>query len=129
MAQNRRRVDGEVTFSWIATRMVLFCLVVGFLLGILFLKRRNLKMGDELAVLDRDLKQATEETTNLEAQLARMQTPRELESKLVRWQLGMTRPVDGQVRRLREPDAVPVGVGQERLLVQAESARRVQRAP
>ncbi len=129
MARNRRRVEGELTFSWVATRMLLFFLVVGFLLGITFLKRRNLKMGDEVAALDRELKLAMEETSSLETQLARIKTPRELENKLARWQLGMTRPDDAQVRRLREPDADTDGAGRARMLVQADPVRAASKNP
>ena len=38
MARNRRRVDGEVTFSWVVTRLLLFVLLVGSLFSIVYLR-------------------------------------------------------------------------------------------
>jgi len=122
MARNRRKVEGEVTFSWIATRMLLFVLLVGFLLGITFLKRRNLKMGDELRGLDRELEVALEKSQAIEGQLTRYLTPRELEAKNLHWGLGMTRPMESQIRRFREPEAYPRGIIRPRLYVQSDAA-------
>ena len=121
MARNRRKIDGEVTLSWIVTGLLLFVLLVGFLLGITFLKRRNLKMGDELRVLHRELSLAYAKTTTLEAQLARYKTPRELESKVSQWNLGMVRPVESQIRRLRDITVISDGIIRPRVLVQADS--------
>ncbi len=104
--------------SWIATRLLLFVLLVGFLLGITFLKRRNLKLGDELSALDRELKGAREKTSSLEAQLARYKTPRELETKVSRWGLGMVRPAESQIRRLPDPENM---ISRSRMLVQADT--------
>jgi len=132
MARNRKRVEGEVTFSWIATRLLLFLLMVGFLLGITFLKRRNLKMGDELSALDRELKLAQGKTSDLGAQLARYKTPRELENKILRWHLVMARPSESQIRRLREPEAVTVPLSRmvkSGMLAQADSIHPATRTP
>jgi hypothetical protein len=104
MAKNRRRVEGEITFSWVAMKLVLFIFLVGCLLGITFLKQRNLKMGDELRVLDQELNLALEKTRGLEIQIARYKTPRELESKIARWHLAMVRPDESQIRRVQEFD-------------------------
>jgi cell division protein FtsB len=129
MAKNRRRVEGEVTFSWIAARLVLFTLLVGFLLGITFLKQRNLKMGDELRALDRDLKAAQEKTSALEAQVARYKTPRELESKNARWRLGMIRPDESQIRRFRDPVLMTRKDLSPNMLVKADLVRTGLRNP
>jgi hypothetical protein len=103
MAKNRRRVDGEVTFAWVAARLLLFTLLVSFLLGITFLKRRNLQLGDELRKVDRDLKVALEKTSSMELQLARYKTPHELEAKNIKWKIGMVRPNEDQIHRVAEP--------------------------
>lgn len=121
MARNRRRVEGEVTFSWVITRLILFVLLVGFLLGITFLKRRNLKMGDELSKLDRDLKLVCGKTANLEVQLAHYRTPRELESKMARWRIVMVRPSENQLRRFPEPESLTDQNRKPRVLVQNNS--------
>jgi hypothetical protein len=104
MARNRRRVEGEMMFSWLALRLLLFALVVGFLLGITLLKRRNLKLGDESGRLDRELEQARKDTATLEGNLARCKTPGELEKKVAAWRLGMMHPSESQIRRLRDPE-------------------------
>ncbi len=121
MARNRRKVEGEVTYSWIAVRLLLFVLVVGVLLEILFVKNRNLKLGDELRTLEREVQIAQERTGGLKAQLTYSKTPRELENKLTRWNLGMIRPSEGQIRRLVEPSDDTDGVIRPRILVQADS--------
>ena len=123
MARNRRRVDGEVTYSWIAVRLLLFVLIVGVVLGVLFMKNRNLRLGEELRVLERDLKLAQQQTAALETQLAHYKTPRELESKMQRWNLAMVQCTESQIRRVPEPDAARDGMIRPRLLVQAEPVR------
>ncbi len=120
MARNRRRVEGEVTYSWIAVRLLLFVLIVAILLEILFMKNRNLKLGDELRTLEHELQVTQEKTSSLEAQLAHYKTPRELEAKLIRWNLGMIRPAQSQIRRLHEPEDYSDGVIRPRILVQAD---------
>jgi hypothetical protein len=120
MARNRRKVEGEVTLSWMAARLLLFMLVVGCLLGITILKSRNLKMGEELSRLDRELKQSAELTSNLEAQITRYKAPRELEAKLARWHLNMMHPVEAQIRRFSEPDARTFAVIKPKFLVQSQ---------
>ncbi len=129
MARNRRRVDGEVTFSWVAARLLLFMLMVGFLLGITFLKNRNLKMGDELRALDHDLKIAQEKTASLEAYLTRCKTPRALEARLAALGLNMVRPQESQIRRLREPGDSFEEAGRHRMLAQADPVRAASRTP
>ena len=128
MARNRRKVDGEVTLLWIGTRLLLFILLVGFLLGMTLLKGRCLKLGDELAVVDRDLKQAQDKTKYLEAQLARYKTPRELEAKIAYWRLGLVRPTDAQKRWVKEPD-ISDGVIRPRILAQADSISSTSPSP
>jgi hypothetical protein len=107
MARNRRRVDGEVTFSWIAARLLLFTLLVGVLLSITFLKNRNLRLGDDLRQVDRELKLAMEKTESLKSQLARYKAPQELEAKNSKWKMGMVRAEERQIRRFREPQYLP----------------------
>ena len=120
MARNRRKADGELTFSWVATKLLLFCLLVGLFLGVTFLQRRNLRMGDELRVLDRELSQAKQKTVNLEALLARCKSPRELENSMVRLRINMARPSEDQIRRFREPVDSDDEVIKPRLLVQTD---------
>lgn len=129
MARNRRKVEGEVTLAWVAARLFLFMLVVGCLLGITILKSRNLKMGEELTRLDRELKQAEELTGNLEAQLARFKAPREIESKLSRWHLMMVHPAETQIRRFAEPDAKSFNVIKPKFLVQSQPIGTKSRLP
>ena len=123
MARNRRKVEGEVTLAWLATRLMLFVMLVGFLLGILFLKSRNLKMGDEIRNLDHDLKLAQEKTSGLEVQLARCKTPREIEMRMVKMHIHMVAPVKGQVCWFPEPEAWPGSSLRPRMFVQTESSR------
>lgn len=129
MARNHRRVEGEVTYSWIAVRLLLFALIVGIMLGILFMKNRNLKQGDELRVLERELKMAQEKTASLESQLARYKTPRELENKMARWNLGMVRPSESQIRRIYEPEFYANGQVRPRILADATPIRPASHAP
>lgn len=123
MARNRRRAEGEVTYSWIAVRLLLFVLIVGVVLGILFLKNRTLKQGEELRLLEREVKLAQEKTAALETQLAHYKTPRELENKMARWGIVMVRPAESQIRRVAEPEESRGGLIRPRLLVQAETGR------
>lgn len=123
MARNRRKVEGEVTFSWIAARLMLFVMVVGLFLGIVLMKNRNLKMGDELRTIDQELQAATQKTAGLEAQLARSRTPHELEAKVKAWRISMVRPAEIQIRRLRDPSTAPDVNSRARMLAQADAIR------
>lgn len=120
MAHNRRKADGEMTFAWVATRMLLFFLLVGLLLGVTLLQRRNLRMGEELRVLDRDLVSAKQKTAILEAQLARCKSPTELENRMVRMNIALVRPTEEQIRRLVEPDDGGDEIVRPQMLAQAE---------
>jgi hypothetical protein len=124
MARNRRKVEGEVTVSWIFTRLLLFFLMVGFLLGILFLKRNNLKLGEEARLLDQEVKRAQQRTSLLEATLAQCRTPRELENKIARWRLPMVRPQEEQILRFRDPEGIDEQLTKPREFVQVDSIRR-----
>ncbi len=129
MARNRRRVEGEVTFTWIITRLLLFVVLVGCLLGILYFKRDCLKIGDELSGLSRELETWQQKTKSLEVQLAHYKTPRELENKLAYWRIEMIRPNENQIRRFREQDVQQEKIIRPRLLVQANPVRLTPRAP
>ena len=123
MARNRRRAEGEVTYSWIVVRLLLFVLIVGVVLGILFLKNRTLRQGEELRVLEREVKLAQQKTSALETQLAHYKTPRELENKMARLNLVMVRPAESQIRRVPEPEESRDGLIRPRMLVQADPGR------
>lgn len=123
MARNRRRVDGEVTFSWIAARLLLFTIVVGLVLGITFLKRNNLKRGDELRELDAKLKIAREEAESLRSRLVLCKAPRALESRMAALGINMVRPQESQIRRLRDPSDSVDETGRRRMLAFAGSTR------
>ena len=125
MARNRRKLNGEVTFAWVATKLLIFVLLVSFFLGITILQRRNLKLGDDLRNLDHDLKAAVEKNAALEAQMAQYKTPRELESRMTRFGLGMVQPTEVQVRRL--PDPVTIQGRTRPVLAKVESFRRAPR--
>jgi len=129
MARNRRKVEGELTFSWVITRLVLFCLLVGLLLGITFLQRRNLRMGDELRRLDHDLGFASQKRVNLEALLARCKSRRELEGRMARLHLNMACPTENQIRRFYEPGTSEEGIIMPRMLVQTEPIHPTGRTP
>jgi cell division protein FtsB len=102
MARNRRRVDGEVTFSWMAGKIVMFMVAVACLLGITFLKQRNLKMGDEIVQLDRELRKIGDLNASINSQVARCKAPRELEARMARLKLTMVHPAEHQIRRVAE---------------------------
>jgi hypothetical protein len=129
MARNRRKVEGEVTLSWMAARLFLFMLVVGCLLGITILKSRNLKMGEELTRLDRELKQSAELTSNLESKLTQYKAPRKLEADLARWHLNMVHPAEAQIRRFAEPDTRTFAVIKPKFLVQTQPLVTKSRLP
>lgn len=118
MAKNRRRVDGEVTFSWIVARLLLFTLLVGVLLSVTFLKNRNLRLGDEFRQIDRELKLAKEKTESLKTQLARYKAPQELEAKNLKWKMGMVRADERQIRRFSEPQYLPSRKTKSNMLAQ-----------
>ena len=129
MAYNRRRAEGEVTFSWVAVRLFLFAILVGSLLGILCLKRHHLKLGDELRLLDHDLEAGRQRILDLEVQLARLKTPAALENKAALLQLGMIRPNENQIRRVREGVIYSEKLARPRILAQTDSLRKPPQAP
>ncbi|MDD2708991.1 MAG: hypothetical protein PHV34_13475 [Verrucomicrobiae bacterium] len=107
----------------------MFCILVGLFLGLTFIQRRNLKMGDELKMLERELQSAREKTQSLRSELAHYCTPRELEKSMARFQIAMTRPSEDQIRRRADPDASESGIIAPRLLVQHEPVRLTARTP
>ena len=124
MRRNRRKVDGEVTFGWIATRLLLFVLLVSFLLGITFLKHHNLKLGDQWKVLDDELTQEIKKTKQLELRLTSYKTPKMLERQINTYHLTMVRPSESQIRRLPDPDLnSDVRVAKTRMIAQSELTR------
>lgn len=127
MARNRRRVEGELTYSWFIAKLLVFCLGVGLVLGLTFVHRQNFRMGEELRVLDRELQLAKEKTAHLEILLAHQRTPRELQNRMERFGMGMVRPTEDQIRRFREPEDLESGVITPRILVQAAPVSRALR--
>jgi hypothetical protein len=129
MARNRRRVDGELTFSWFIAKLLVFGLGVGLVLGLTFVHRQNFRMGEELRVLDHELQLAQEKTAGLEVQLAHLRTPRELQARMERFNLNMARPTEEQMRRFHEPEELDSGVIAPRIVVQANPIRTSLRNP
>ena len=118
MARNRRRVEGELTFGSMGPRLVIFFLIVGLLLGLIGIQRRNLALGEELRVVEQDLKKALLATASLKANIDRELAPRELERKMGAWRIMMVQPSEAQIRRLRDPSQADAA-GRPRMLAQA----------
>jgi hypothetical protein len=109
-------------------RLTIFVLVVGLLIGVLVIQRRNLVLGQELGRLEQEIRKASRDTALVKASLDREAAPRALEQKMAAWRIAMAPPSETQIRRLRDPaegDAAP----RPRILAQAESPRARVRAP
>lgn len=128
MARNRRKADGEVTWGAMLPRLTIFILIVGLLLGLSAIQRRNLMLGEDLRKLEQDLQKEEKATTSLKASLDREIAPRELERKMATWRIAMVQPSETQIRRLRDPAAVDA-LPRPRILAQAEPPRSTVRAP
>lgn len=129
MARNRRKMEGEVTFSWFITRVVLFVLAVACGLGIVFLKNHTYRLGGQFKTLEGELAAACKTTSNLEAQLADLKTPRALEAKMTSWGIVMVRPSEMQIRRLPDPSLWDERTTHPRMIAQADVSRSASRTP
>ena len=128
MARNRRKADGEVTWGAMLPRLTIFILIVGLLIGLSAIQRRNLMLGEDLRKLEQELMKEAKITASLKASLNREISPRELDRKMATWRIAMVQPSEGQIRRLRDPEATDAAL-RPRILAQAEASRAAVRAP
>jgi hypothetical protein len=128
MARNRRKADGEVTWGAMLPRLTIFILIVGLLIGLSAIQRRNLMLGEDLRKLEQDLMKEAKITASLKASLNREISPRELDRKMATWRIAMVQPSEAQIRRLRDPEATDAAL-RPRILAQAEASRAAVRAP
>lgn len=128
MARNRRRVDGELTWGAMLPRLTIFILIVGLLLGLSAIQRRNLVLGEDLRLLEQELQKEAKATASLKANLDREVAPRELERKMATWRIAMVQPSEAQIRRLRDPAAADTAP-RPRILAQVETVHPAPRAP
>ncbi len=129
MARNQRRDEGQLTFAATIPAVLLFALMVACGLGIILLKQKTIRLGDQLKVVEVDLERATKETLKLESQVAELKTPRALEAKMAGWQLAMVRPSETQIRYMVDPGTADDRMLRPRMVAQADVIHPASRTP
>jgi hypothetical protein len=86
------------------TRSLVACVCIAICgLGYVWQKNAIYRLGDEIKRREAALSSAQKRNTMLAAQLARLQSPAQLESRCQRYNLDLVAPRESQVVRLYEP--------------------------
>jgi cell division protein FtsB len=101
MRRNRKR---EYLRLGTVTRSLMACVCIAICgLGYVWQKNAIYRLGDEIKRREAALSSAQKRNTMLAAQLARLQSPAQLESRCQQYSLSLVAPRESQVVRLYEP--------------------------
>lgn len=128
MARNRRKAEGELTWRVVLRRLTILILVVGLLLGLIAIQRRNVALGETQGRLEEEIKKEKQAVAELGASFNRAATLDELKQKMAALGMAMAPPTEAQIRRMRDP-AANEAPAHPRILAQTESPRRDARGP
>jgi len=90
--KTRRRRNPKMVALW----LLLLCVLIAELLGYTWVRVQCVRVGYEIALLNRETQRLTELQDNFKVELARLKSPQRI-TKIAREKLGLTTPAPRQM--------------------------------